>query len=74
VQLTKNWKKNPNGCLTTEIGDVRMMVEQVGASFRVVVTRSADGTTAEHVIASASALDARAAMSIAERVAFRHSA
>lgn len=71
--FNKSWKKELNGCLTTEVGDVRMMVEQVGASFRVIVTRSGDKTQPERVLASASAADARAAMTIAERVASRHS-
>jgi hypothetical protein len=72
--LEKSWKKDLNGCLTTTIGDVRMMVEKVGASFRVVVTHSEDDTQPDKVIASASATDARAAMTIAERVASRYSA
>ena len=58
-----------NGCLTTEVGDVWMMVEKVGATFRVVVTRGGHGSQPGKVLASASAADARAAMALAEQVA-----
>jgi hypothetical protein len=74
VLFNKSWKKQLNGCLTTEVGDVRMMVEEVGSGFRVIVTRSGDETQPEKVLASASAANAGAAMSIAERMASRHSA
>ena len=69
MDLNQSWKKELNGCLTTEIGAIRMMVEKVGASFRVIVTRSEDERQPERVLVSASAADARAAMTIAERVA-----
>ena len=64
-----SWKKELNGCLTTEVGDVWMMVEKVGARFRVVVTRGGHKTQPGKVLASASAADALAAMALAERVA-----
>jgi hypothetical protein len=46
-----------------------MMVEQVGMTFRVLVTRSRDAMQSDEVIASASAADAHAGVIIAERVA-----
>jgi hypothetical protein len=69
VAPTGSWKKDPNGCLTAEAGDVRMMVEKVGGGFRVLVTRCRGKMHSEEVLASASAADAPAAMIIAERVA-----
>jgi hypothetical protein len=63
-----------NGCLTNEVGDVRMMVEEVGAGFRIVVSRTETGAQSEKVIASASAANARAAMTLAEKVASGHRA
>jgi hypothetical protein len=64
-----SWKKEPNGCLTTKVGDVAMMVEKVGATFRIVVTRGGHESQPGKVLASASAADALAAMALAERVA-----
>jgi hypothetical protein len=69
VVLKQSWKKERNGCLTTEIGAIRMLVEEVGSSYRVVVTHSEDETQPEKVLASASAANVLAAMTIAERVA-----
>lgn len=71
MALNQLWKTEPSGCLTSKIGLVRMLVEPVGASFRVVVTRSPNDLHPDEVLASASASDARAAISMAERMAAR---
>ena len=72
VASNNHWQTRPNGCLTAVIGDVQMLVEPVGGSFRVLVTRNRDKLNNEEILASASAVDAGAAITLAERMAARH--
>jgi hypothetical protein len=50
-------------------GDIRLMIEHVGATFRVLVTRVIDENRREEVVYTGSARNADDAMMLAERIA-----
>ena len=66
------WMIRPNGFLTAEIGNVQLMVEKVGAAFRLLVTRSPDNMQPPEVLAAGTTANAHAAMEMAEQVASQH--
>jgi len=63
------WKARPNGFYLTQSGNIRLMVEKVGANFRVLVTRDVDETQPEEVVYAGTAANADDGMAIAERMA-----
>ena len=67
------WKARPNGFYLTQSGNIRLLVEKVGARFRVLVTRSVDEMQPEEVVYAGTAANADDGMAIAERMAERAS-
>jgi hypothetical protein len=64
----------PNGLLLKQCGDIRLAVEKVGATFRVLVTRVIDAMRPDEVVYAGTAASADDGMAIAEREAERVSA
>jgi hypothetical protein len=67
----KPWRAQPDGFYVGQIGDIRLLVEEVGARCRVVVSRITDDMLPEVLIYTASAANAHDAMAIAEHAAER---
>jgi hypothetical protein len=63
------WNVELNGVYLTRGGNIRLMVEKVGANFRVLVTRDVDETQPEEVVYAGTAANADDGMAIAERMA-----
>ena len=68
------WKVRPNGFYSMQSGDIRLLVEKVGAGFRVLVTRAIDEMQSEEIVYTGSAASAADAMTTATRIAERTSA
>jgi len=71
---TGPWKVRPNGFYSMQSGDIRLLVEKVGAGFRVLVTRDTDEMQPEEVVYAGSAANVADAMMTATRIAERASA
>jgi hypothetical protein len=65
------WTVEQNGVYWDRRGNISLMIEKVGANFRVLVTRVIHEMQPEEVIYAGSAVNAADAMTMAERVAER---
>jgi hypothetical protein len=63
------WKAKSNGLYLRQWGDMRLVVENTGTDFRVLVTRAIDENQPGEVLYSGSAANENDAMAIAQRVA-----
>jgi hypothetical protein len=62
-------KRQPTGIYLTRRGDIHLMVEHVGSTFRVVVTHVRNEALPEEVIYSGSARNAEDAFILADQAA-----
>jgi len=69
VTQQAHWKRQPTGLYLSRRGDIRLMIEQVGSNFRVMVTRVIDENRPEEVLYTGSARNADDAMMLADRIA-----
>jgi hypothetical protein len=63
------WKVQSNGVYLTQSGEICMLVEKVGARFRVLVTRMIGEMGPEEIVYAGSAASVDDAMRTAERAA-----
>ena len=63
------WQSQSNGFHQKQSEDIRLLVEKVGAKYRVLVTRVIDRMRPDDVVYAGSAANADEAMATAERVA-----
>jgi hypothetical protein len=74
VHQKRNWQREPTGLYLNRRGDIRLMIEHVGATFRVLVSRVVGENQADEIVYTGSARNAEDAMMLAERVAEQASA
>jgi hypothetical protein len=73
VREKRLWKRQPTGLYLNRRGDISLMIEHVGSTYRVLVSRVRDENQPDEVVYTGSARNAEDAITLAERVAERAS-
>jgi hypothetical protein len=71
MPLSGSWRQHPHGHYSKQKGHIRLVVEKVGAGFRVLVVGNNDSMKPDEILFSGGAANATDAMEIAERAADR---